>query len=429
MPTKIDAAKPQAVALGETEILVYSDIGESWWNENAVTANRIAAELKEAPRHHNIVVRINSFGGDAFEGVAIYNLLVNDGRKIVTKVDGAAISAASIIAMAGTERLIAENAMVMIHDPWTIAMGNAEDFRSQAESLDLIADALCKTYERRSAKSFDECRELMRAETWMGAEDAVRDGFCTGVMVADDEADSAMASISRIAASLLGRSKNAPDLNIVASGRKHTFRATNHDEVIASFKLIADAATSFEASRFSQILAAERGADSNNQTPEAPKVDLTELQAALKAAQGETAQMRTERDSANAALDAAKSEAKAKADESIKLAADVAALNAQNEKLCAERDEAVKNAAALNDQVLAAEVDALVGVKIDPCERDQYLALAKTNRDLFNKFVEQRAPKTTLSADPAGMGKEPLPESINDSGDEDAFARFAASLS
>src|SRR5690606_24018618 len=123
-----------------------------------------------------------------------------------------------------------------------------------------------------------------------------------------------------------------------------------------------------------QPLAAERGADSNN-NPEAPTVDPKEFQAALKASQDETVQMRKERDDANAALAKLEADAKAKADEAIKLAADVAALTAQNEKLVAERDDAAKAAAEMNDKVLSAEVDALVGVKIDPHERDSFLAL------------------------------------------------------
>jgi ATP-dependent Clp protease protease subunit len=403
MPTKIEG--PRNASPNETEILVYDDIGSSWWSEG-VTASRIAGELKEAPQHHTIVVRINSFGGDAFEGVAIYNLLVKDGRKIRTVIDGAAISAASIIAMAGSERYIAENAMLMIHDPWTVAMGNAEDMRSQADSLDMIADALCKTYERRSNKSFAECREMMRAETWMGAKEALSMGFATEVTSADDEPDSAMAQVGPIAARMLASLRNAPFDRIAAAGSRFNLKAPGGNVANRAFAAIAA----------SQTLAAERGADTQPHK-EAPPVDLTELQAALKAAQGETAQMRKERDDANAALAKLEADAKAKADEAIKLAADVAALTVQNEKLVAERDEAAKAAAELNDKVLAAEVDALVGVKIDPHERDSFLALAKTNRDLFNKFVEQRAPKTVLSADPAGMGKDPNPESINDAAD------------
>ena len=147
-------------------------------------------------------------------------------------------------------------------------------------------------------------------------------------------------------------------------------------------------------------------------------MDIAELQAALKSAQDETTKMRDERDAALKL--AAKHEADLKAQTEK-----VEALEKHNAKIVEERDQARKDAEAAGDKLLAQEVDALVGAKIDPCERDDYLALAKSDRGLFDKFVAQRAEKSLLKDDPAGMGAEPIP--TTDDGDE--FDRMlAASL-
>lgn len=415
--------RPLAAATGETEILVYGDIGESWWSEG-VTAKRIAEELRDAPRHHTICVRINSYGGDAFEGVAIYNLLVTDGRKIVTKIDGAAISAASVIAMAGSERLIGENAMLMIHDPWSFAVGNADDMRATAQSLDLIAEALCKTYERRSDKNFDECREMMRAETWLGAEAAVDDGFCTEVFTADDdEPEEAVAKMGPIAAKVAARFRNAPaSVAAMARETKHEDPLLAHDvrELAERFSSLATAPAPTKAQARSTSSSAQHEREPNKEK----SVNEEEFKAALKAAQDETVKMRAERDEANKSLDAAKAEVKAREEKIAALEADKAALEKQTEALAADRDKHAAEAKAASDKLIDQEIEALVGVKIDASERESFAELAKSNRALFDKMVAQRAPSTVLDKDPAGMGAERLPESINDSGDSGGFLRI-----
>ena len=136
-----------------------------------------------SPRHlevhksEAITVRLNSPGGEASEGAAIYNLLRAHDAPVTIEIIGLAASAASIIAMAGEPIRMAENALMMIHEPWVVAAGDADDMRAASERLDKDAIALAKTYARRTGKSTVQVRELMRAETWMTADEAIADSF------------------------------------------------------------------------------------------------------------------------------------------------------------------------------------------------------------------------------------------------------------
>ncbi len=128
----------------------------------------------------NVVnVHINSPGGSVSEGIAIYNALRADGRKIVTHVDAMAASIASLIFLSGDERHIAEGGSVMIHDPWSVAVGGSGDMRAMADEIDRLRDVILAIYETRTGKSRDELSVLMSAETFMGAADAIANGFAT----------------------------------------------------------------------------------------------------------------------------------------------------------------------------------------------------------------------------------------------------------
>jgi ATP-dependent Clp protease, protease subunit len=143
---------------------------------------------------------MNSPGGDVFDGLAIYNTLKRHPANVIVDVDGMALSIASIIAMAGNEIRMAKNAMMMIHDPWTISMGTADDFREQADLMDTVKGNLVTTYADRTGVPESEVSDLMSAETWMTAEQAVKAGFADAVT---DELD--------IAASFdVKRYRNAP---------------------------------------------------------------------------------------------------------------------------------------------------------------------------------------------------------------------------
>lgn len=160
------------------EILIYSDIGEDIWGEG-VTAKSVKAQLDKV--EGDFSVRINSGGGDVFDGVAIYNLIKGHAGKTTVYVDGLAASAASIIAMAGDEIIMAENSMLMIHDPWTVTVGSASEMRETADLLDKIRDSLVKTYNSKTGIEADELRTMMAAETWLDADEALSMSFATSI--------------------------------------------------------------------------------------------------------------------------------------------------------------------------------------------------------------------------------------------------------
>jgi hypothetical protein len=114
-----------------------------------------------------------------FEGIAIYNLLAAHPAKVTVNVLGIAASAASIIAMAGDEIIMPENAFMMVHEAWGGALGDSETMRQQADVLDKISGAYRRTYAARSGQTEEAVAALMAAETWFTAEDAVTNGFAT----------------------------------------------------------------------------------------------------------------------------------------------------------------------------------------------------------------------------------------------------------
>lgn len=184
MPTQKSASKKipknswysmQAKA-GKAEVYLYDEIG-GW----GITAKEFAKEIKGLGDIKHIDLHIHSPGGDVFEGMAIYNLLKNHPAKITVHVDGLAASMGSVIAMAGDTILMPENAMMMIHKPWGIQGGDADDMRKYAELLDKVEGTLVSAYTR-SGKSADEIKELLKAETWYTGEEAVTAGFADKVI-------------------------------------------------------------------------------------------------------------------------------------------------------------------------------------------------------------------------------------------------------
>ncbi|TIL91452.1 MAG: Clp protease ClpP [Mesorhizobium sp.] len=159
---------------GSTSIDLYDEIG--YWGVNAKS---FRARLKDATG--DITLRINSPGGDVFDGIAIYNdLLAYDG-KVKVEITGIAASIASIIAMAGDDITIADNAMFMIHNAWTIGVGNRHDFADVAATLTKIDDALARTYAARTTTGIRAIKTMMDNETWLNAKDAMDAGFATAV--------------------------------------------------------------------------------------------------------------------------------------------------------------------------------------------------------------------------------------------------------
>lgn len=169
----------QAKGSSEAEIYLYGDVGDDWFG--GVTAKQFADDLKALGKVNLITVRINSAGGDVFQGLTIYRLLVDHPAKIVVHIDGLAASIASVIAMAAEEIHISEAAFLMIHNAWGFAIGSADEMRTMASLLDKTTASIKDVYLARTGKTGDQIKAWMDAETWFTAREAVENGFATDV--------------------------------------------------------------------------------------------------------------------------------------------------------------------------------------------------------------------------------------------------------
>ena len=162
-------------------INIYGDITSYPWCESDVSASNLSRQLDELTDVNEINVYINSYGGEVAEGLAIYNALKRHKAKIKTYCDGFACSIASVIFMAGDERIMNECSLLMIHNAWTWAQGNAEDLRKQADDLEKITQASVTAYMAHSTLSEEEIKTLMDNETWILPEEATEWGFATAI--------------------------------------------------------------------------------------------------------------------------------------------------------------------------------------------------------------------------------------------------------
>lgn len=158
-------------------IRLYQEIG--YWG---VTAEDFAREL-DAVSASTIEVWINSPGGDVFDGIAIYNVLRAHSARVITRVDGIAASAASVIAQAGDHRVMLESAQMMIHEAWGLAIGPADEIRAFADILDQQNEVIAGVYASRSGGDAEAFRALMSAETWLTDEQTVELGLADEVVV------------------------------------------------------------------------------------------------------------------------------------------------------------------------------------------------------------------------------------------------------
>lgn len=165
----------KALDEGKAVIRIYDEI--SWFG---VTADDFARELA-AVSASELEVQINSPGGDAFDGVAIYNALRAHPARVTTRVDGVAASAASIIAQAGDHRVMMTSAQIMIHEAWGIVIGPASEMRGFADQLDKLNDIMARLYATRAGGDAEHFRELMATETWLADTEAVEAGLADEV--------------------------------------------------------------------------------------------------------------------------------------------------------------------------------------------------------------------------------------------------------
>lgn len=167
---------------------IYGEICHYAWEEfGEMSACNLSKQLEEMGDVKQINVYINSYGGEVAEGLAIYNALKRHKAKVTTYCDGFACSIASVIFMAGEERVMSEASMLMIHNAWTWASGNAEQLRKQADDLEKITQASVEAYKAHSSLSEEEIKALMDAETWILPEEALSYGFATKIEKTEKE--------------------------------------------------------------------------------------------------------------------------------------------------------------------------------------------------------------------------------------------------
>lgn len=165
----------------QVELLIYDSIGPSMMGDG-VSAKDVAQTLAANKGATEIAVRINSRGGSVIDATAIYNVLTQHPARKVVYVEGVAASAASLIAMAGDEIRIADNALMMIHDPLVLSGGRASDLRKSAALLDKMRDSIAGIYAARTKTPIETIKTMMAEETWMDAQEAVLLGFATSVI-------------------------------------------------------------------------------------------------------------------------------------------------------------------------------------------------------------------------------------------------------
>lgn len=176
----------------EADIYIFGDITSWEWFESDVSSYTLSKELQGLDVD-TINVHINSYGGEVGEGLAIYNMLKNHSAKVRTYCDGFACSIASVIFMAGDERIMNEASLLMIHNAWMYTAGNAEQLRKDADDLDVITQASMAAYKSRMNITEDELKALLDAETWLLPSEALEKGFATSI-VAEEKTNKAAAS-------------------------------------------------------------------------------------------------------------------------------------------------------------------------------------------------------------------------------------------
>ncbi|KYD26532.1 head maturation protease, ClpP-related [Geobacillus stearothermophilus] len=170
-----------------------------WFGMPSTSPNAFKEELSQY-KGKDITVWIDSYGGSVFAAAGIYNALKEHNGKITVKIDSKAMSAASVIAMAGDEVLMSPMAVMMIHNPLTAVYGNMHDLRKVADILDTIKESVVNAYALKTGRSRSKISQMMDDETWMSANVAVKEGFADGILYQDGKPEVAdVAAFSRLA--------------------------------------------------------------------------------------------------------------------------------------------------------------------------------------------------------------------------------------
>lgn len=170
---------------GERTLLLESTIAEESWYGDEVTPAAFREELfaEDGP----ITLSINSPGGDTIAASQIYTMLMEYPYDVTVKITGIAASAASVIAMAGTKVTMSPTSMMMVHNPFTVAMGDSAEMRRASQLLDEVKESIINAYELKTGMSRTRLSHMMNDETWMNAVKAKELGFCDEILFTDDQ--------------------------------------------------------------------------------------------------------------------------------------------------------------------------------------------------------------------------------------------------
>ena len=184
---------------------------ETWWGDE-VTPKLFKDELMNG--EGDIILWINSPGGDVFAAAQIYDMLMEYKGNVTVKIDSLAASAASVIAMAGTEVLMSPTSLMMIHNPLTVAIGDTEEMQKAISMLEEVKESIINAYELKTGLRRNKISQLMDAETWLNAKKAVELGFADGILYdktsGDNEPEAMLFSRRAVTNSLLNKLKEPP---------------------------------------------------------------------------------------------------------------------------------------------------------------------------------------------------------------------------
>lgn len=216
------------------ELYIYGEITPYKWDDTDTTAQSFKEDLDALGDIKTLNVYINSPGGSVFQGQAIYNILKRQKIRVNVHIDGLAASIASVVAMAGDTVFMPKNAMMMVHNPWMLVIGNAQDLRKTADDLDKIRESIIEAYLSKAGSrlSVEKISELMDNETWLTAQECADYGLCDEVVAEKEIA----ASISD--AELFQRYKNTPKelLEALKNAKKGDLSQEERQKLIAESK-------------------------------------------------------------------------------------------------------------------------------------------------------------------------------------------------
>lgn len=239
----------------ERTIGIYDVIGHDYWTGEGFTAKRMSAALRSLGKGP-VTVSINSPGGDMFEGIAMYSMLKEHKGDVIVKVMGLAASAASVIAMSGDDVQIARPAFLMIHNCWSIGIGNRHDFAALSEQLRPFDEAMADVYAARTGGTTKAMAALMDKETWIGGSAAVEQGFADQLLSSEEvgrsEGQANAAAVRRLESALRASGMPQSEAKKLISEFKAGLRdvpgsgerdATNNAAVAANLKALISTVT------------------------------------------------------------------------------------------------------------------------------------------------------------------------------------------